>query len=128
MSTTPRPGRRLLPIILLAAAALAVWFSPLDRPASESLDAGTKRAFITFAAARGLNAAISFLQGTEITAGFDINEDGVTRLNPRYIKKSLINGAIWFPEADLSAYDEAVEVSCQAEPRPELSGPFGHII
>jgi hypothetical protein len=72
MSTTPRPGRRLLPTLLLAAAALAVWFSPLDRPASESLDAGTKRAFITFASARGLNAAISFLQGTEITAGAGI--------------------------------------------------------
>jgi hypothetical protein len=72
MSTTPRTGRRLLPPLLLAAAALAIWFSPLDRPASESLDAGTKRAFITFASARGLNAAISFLQGTEITAGAGI--------------------------------------------------------
>jgi HAMP domain-containing protein len=54
---------------MLAIATLAIWFSPLDLPASESLDAGTKRAFLTFASARGLNAAISFLQGTEITAG-----------------------------------------------------------
>ena len=72
MSTTPHAGRRLLLPLLLAVATLAVWFSPLDLPASESLDAGTKRAFLTFASARGLNAAISFLQGTEITAGAGI--------------------------------------------------------
>jgi hypothetical protein len=73
MTTPPTPARRIVPILLLVAVTVAVWFSPLDRAASESLDAGTKRAFITFASARGLNAAISFLQGTEITAGAGVS-------------------------------------------------------
>ena len=73
MTTSPGPARRILPVLLLAAVSVAVWFSPLDQAASASLDAGTKRAFLTFASARGLNAAISFLQGTEITAGAGVS-------------------------------------------------------
>lgn len=56
-------------LALLAIAALVTWVSPLDQPATEGVEAGLQRAFVTFAAARGLNAAISVAQGTEFTFG-----------------------------------------------------------
>ncbi len=37
------------------------------------LDCGPKRAFVTFATARGLNGAISLMQGTEITGGVGVS-------------------------------------------------------
>ena len=48
--------------------ALAAWFAPLDLPATERVDAGLKRSLISFASARALNAVISAVQGTEISA------------------------------------------------------------
>lgn len=58
--------------IILASFALLVilcsWLAPLDAPAIKQVDAGLKRALVSFAAARTLNALISVAQGTEISA------------------------------------------------------------
>ena len=69
MKSLPGGAYRYAWIALLALVAIATWISPLDQPASEGVEAGLKRAFVTFAAARGLNAAISVAQGTELTFG-----------------------------------------------------------
>ncbi|MBU1235598.1 MAG: hypothetical protein KJ634_00940 [Gammaproteobacteria bacterium] len=59
-----------LVFLLLAAAAVifASWMAPLDPPAAERVDAGLKRALVSFASARALNAVISMVQGTEVSA------------------------------------------------------------
>jgi hypothetical protein len=56
--------------LLLSAAAviLAAWLPPPAAPASERVDAGLKRALVSFASARALNAVISAVQGTEVSA------------------------------------------------------------
>ncbi|MGB5622487.1 MAG: hypothetical protein WBN65_08340 [Gammaproteobacteria bacterium] len=54
---------------LILALVVCAWISPIDQKASDSLEAGLARAFVTFATARGLNSAISLAQGTEVTAG-----------------------------------------------------------
>jgi len=56
---------------IAAAAAVVVlalgsWFSVLDSTADQQVDAGLKRALVSFAAARALNAVISVAQGTEV--------------------------------------------------------------
>ena len=58
--------RAILPLLLLVLVACA-WFAPLDAPAGEKVDAGLKRALISFATARALNGVISVAQGTEIS-------------------------------------------------------------
>ena len=62
--------RTLARRIALAAAALAVlafaWTAHLDRLAQEHVEAGLKRALITFAAARTANAIISAVQETTV--------------------------------------------------------------
>ena len=73
MKTSSFRERRVLLVLALLGAVVAVWFSPLDNTASESLDAGTKRAFVTFASARALNGVISFAQGTEVNAGVGLS-------------------------------------------------------
>jgi len=60
---------RILSAIAVALIAVAAWTPRLDEQAQASLTDGTTRAFATFATARGLNAAISLLQGTELTGG-----------------------------------------------------------
>lgn len=54
-------------LILLGLILLAAWSPKMDAPAMEQVDAGLKRAFVTFATARALNAAISVAQGTEVS-------------------------------------------------------------
>ena len=49
---------------------LATWTTSFDAPAMSQVDAGMKRALVSFAGARALNAAISLAQGTEFSAGF----------------------------------------------------------
>jgi hypothetical protein len=61
-------ARRAILILSVAAMILASWLAPLDAPAMERVDAGLKRALVSFASARALNAVISVLQGTEVTA------------------------------------------------------------
>ena len=70
------PSLRLRRIALLLGCLALValtWFSPVDSSAEATVDAGLKRAFAAFAVARGMNAAISMLQGTEISVGLGVN-------------------------------------------------------
>lgn len=67
------PLVKFLAVVIVCLAAAAAWTPVLDDPASASLEDGTTRAFATFATARGLNAAISLLQGTEITGGVGLS-------------------------------------------------------
>jgi hypothetical protein len=59
--------RRWLLIATLFASAGLAWLPQLDALASERIDAGLKRALITFATARTLNAVISTLQETTLS-------------------------------------------------------------
>ena len=54
-----------LALIIVAMVALS-WLAPLDSVAHRYVDAGLKRALVSFATARALNAAISVAQGTEV--------------------------------------------------------------
>ncbi len=63
-----RLGRGLV-IVLLLAVTVLTWIPRVDQSAEQSLDTALNRAFITFATARGLNAAISAIQGTEVSLG-----------------------------------------------------------
>lgn len=58
--------RMSIPVLLLLVVACS-WISPFDSVATEKVDAGLKRALISFATARALNAAISVIQGTDIS-------------------------------------------------------------
>lgn len=58
--------RAIMPLLMLALVACA-WLAPLDGPATDQVDAGLRRALISFVTARALNAAISVAQGTEIS-------------------------------------------------------------
>ena len=56
-------------LVLVAAVLIAVvfaWRAPLDAAANQQVDAGFKRALLSFASARALNAIISVVQGTEV--------------------------------------------------------------
>jgi len=55
-----------LAILLVAAAVACPWLPSIERMADGQVDAGLKRAVVSFAAAKSLNAAISVAQGTEI--------------------------------------------------------------
>lgn len=59
-------AKKIVVLILLLLLVAAAWLPKLDAPAMEQVDAGMKRAVVTFAAARALNAAISVVQGTEV--------------------------------------------------------------
>lgn len=63
-----RLARLALLLSSVAAIILGSWLAPLDAPAAERVDAGLKRALVSFASARALNAVISVVQGTEISA------------------------------------------------------------
>ncbi len=57
--------RMVLAIAVLIMVACS-WLAPLDSTAKQQVNAGLKRALISFATARALNGVISFAQGTEI--------------------------------------------------------------
>jgi hypothetical protein len=59
-------ARKIILALTLLAMILCSWFALLDEPASQRIDAGLKRALISFATARTLNAVISVAQGTEV--------------------------------------------------------------
>lgn len=65
--------KRLLLPLLLAVLVGLTWLQPLDQLAQAYSDAGLKRSLSAFAAARGLNAVISVIQGTEVTGGAFVN-------------------------------------------------------
>jgi hypothetical protein len=58
-------ARRVLLALSMAALVASAWLAPMDAPAMAQVDAGLKRALVSFATARVLNAAISVAQGTE---------------------------------------------------------------
>jgi len=68
----PTFKRLLLPLLLVVVVGLT-WLQPLDLLAQAYSDAGLKRSLTAFAAARGLNAVISVIQGTEVTGGAFVN-------------------------------------------------------
>lgn len=57
---------RLFMVVFVVVALAAAWLKPLDVIATEQIDAGLKRALVSFATARMLNAVISVAQGTDI--------------------------------------------------------------
>ena len=58
-------ARRVFVVLSIVVMILCSWLAPLDAPAMQQVDAGLKRALVSFATARVLNAAISVAQGTE---------------------------------------------------------------
>lgn len=62
----PQSMRRTATVAVVLILAACSWFSALDSTAGQQLDAGLKRALLTFATARALNAVISVAQGTEV--------------------------------------------------------------
>lgn len=64
--------RHLFPLLLVLLVGLT-WLQPLDQLAQAHSEAGLKRSLAAFAAARGLNAVISVIQGTEVTGGAFVN-------------------------------------------------------
>ena len=61
-----RSGARVGLAVIIAALVALSWLAPLDSAAHQYVDAGLKRALVSFATARALNAAISVAQGTEV--------------------------------------------------------------
>lgn len=59
-------SRKIIVGIALLIMTLCSWFSVFDAPSSKVVDEGLQRAFVTFATARAMNAAISVGQGTEV--------------------------------------------------------------
>lgn len=59
---------QLMVVVLLAVSVTFSWLDPIDTAANEQIDSGLKRAVVTFASARTLNALISVIQGTEVSA------------------------------------------------------------
>lgn len=58
--------KTLLPLLLVLMVACS-WLNPFDSMAIDKVDAGLKRALVSFASARTLNAVISVIQGTELS-------------------------------------------------------------
>ncbi|MGD8733359.1 MAG: hypothetical protein PVI08_02660, partial [Gammaproteobacteria bacterium] len=69
MKPSYRRLARGLVILLVVSVTLLTWTPRLDQSADQTLDTSLSRAFITFATARGLNAAVSAVQGTEVSLG-----------------------------------------------------------
>jgi hypothetical protein len=58
---------RLLAVVLGMLGVLACsWIGPLDSPAAEQIDAGLKRALVTYAAVRTIGGVLSVVQATQI--------------------------------------------------------------
>lgn len=65
-------NKRNLQIIVCVLLAGLVWVRALDHIADQYAEEGLQRALSTFAAARGLNALISLLQGTAFNVEFGV--------------------------------------------------------
>jgi hypothetical protein len=63
----PGLAGRMTLALLIAVIVACSWAGLLDSTANKQVDAGLKRALISFATARTINAAISVAQGTEVT-------------------------------------------------------------
>jgi hypothetical protein len=60
--------RQIFAAICLALAVACAWLAPIDLPATAKVDAGLKRALISFATARALHGVLSVVQGTQFSA------------------------------------------------------------
>ena len=61
------PRQALVAFVLLAVLVCA-WMAPMDAPAARQVDAGLKRALVSFASARALHGVLSVVQGTQFSA------------------------------------------------------------
>lgn len=59
-------AHRVLVFVALAVVLAAAWLKPLDPIALQQVDAGLKRALVSFATARALNSILSVAQGTQV--------------------------------------------------------------
>ena len=59
-------AKRIVLSLIVALMVACAWLTPLESAANRYVDAGLKRALISFATARALDAVISAAQGTEI--------------------------------------------------------------
>jgi len=67
MKSIERPFSKRMALVLIVALMVAcAWLSPLESTANRQVDAGLKRALVSFATARALDAVISAAQGTEL--------------------------------------------------------------
>lgn len=55
-------------ILLAAFLVVIAWYPGLETGANQRIDSGLKRALVSFASARALNAVIALAQGTEVAA------------------------------------------------------------
>lgn len=60
--------RQITAALCLALAVACAWLAPMDAPATAQVDAGLKRALISFATARALHGVLSVVQGTQFSA------------------------------------------------------------
>ncbi|CAN5422650.1 hypothetical protein BH11PSE11_BH11PSE11_01590 [soil metagenome] len=60
---------RSLLLFLLCIGLACAWFAPLDGASAQAVDAGLKRALVSFASARALNAVLSVAQSASISVG-----------------------------------------------------------
>ena len=63
-----KPSRQIAVALCLALAVACAWLAPMDAPATARVDAGLKRALISFATARALHGVLSVVQGTQFSA------------------------------------------------------------
>src|SRR5438046_2560244 len=66
-------ARRVALLVGLAVVLVCTWWAPMDSPALAQVDAGLKRALVSFATARTINGAISVIQAAQV----DIQPGGV---------------------------------------------------
>ena len=58
-------ARRVLVALTMVAVVLCSWLAPLDAPAMQQVDAGLKRALLSFATARVAAASVGSVWGGE---------------------------------------------------------------
>ena len=66
LTSDPKYLQRLALVVAVLIMVVCSWLAPLDAAANMQVDAGLKRALISFTTARVLNAIISVAQGTEV--------------------------------------------------------------
>ena len=66
LTSDPKYLQRLALVVAVLIMVVCSWLAPLDAAANKQVDAGLKRALISFTTARVLNAIISVAQGTEV--------------------------------------------------------------
>ncbi len=95
-----RETERLLLFLGFAIILAGAWFRPLELVATQQVDAGLKRALVSFGTARALNAIISVAQGTELA----VEPGGVgVKLAPGQVLRPINDMVEQFAELMLAA-------------------------